>query len=262
MIDKTNFMETLRLVVELTKTSNEPLSKEEVMSYFNDIELTKEQQDLVYQYVLKPKDEIELEEETEGVDLDNASIQEEESGELGESEEPEEKSVFFDMYQEDIKSLPVVSKEEERELYAKLAGGDHSVIAKLSDIWLPRVVEIMDNYDKHQVNKEDLLQEGNLGLLSVLSRLVGDLEVIKVEQYIEESIMKAMEDYIDESMDDKDWESTVVAKATLIHEALEVLAKDLGRVPTTQELSTYTRISIEEIEDIMKLSNPPESGNK
>ena len=44
MIDKTNFMETLRSVVELARTSNEPLSREEVMSYFSDMELTKEQQ--------------------------------------------------------------------------------------------------------------------------------------------------------------------------------------------------------------------------
>ena len=250
MIDRTNFMETLRSVVELTKTSNEPLSREEVMSYFSDIELTSEQQEMVYQYLLQPRDE---EIEKESHDEEEQSQQSTEDAQMDDT--VEEKSMFFEMYQEDIKNLPTVSKEEEKQLYVQLSKGDADVIRPLSDLWLPRVIRIMSNYDAHKVNKEDLLQEGNLGLLSVLSSLVGDDKVVNVEAYIEESIKKSMEDYIDESMVEEDWESTVVAKATLIHEAIEVLSKEIGRVPSNQELSDYTRISLDEIEDILKLSN-------
>ncbi len=250
MIDRTNFMETLRSVAELTRTSHEPLSREEVMSYFSDIELTKEQQELVYQYILQPK-----EEEQQGEEL-----QEEVQQENEELEESEEKSHLFELYQEDIKSLPSISKEEESKLYIRLSKGDEEAVQLLVDLWLPRVVAMLNDYRIHQVNMEDLLQEGNLGLISVLSRLLGDSQVTRVEEYIRESIKKAMEDYIDESVEDKDWESTVVAKATLVHEATEALARELGRTPTIQELSEYTRLSIEEIEDVIKLSETSKDG--
>ena len=252
MIDQTNFMETLRSVEELTRTSNEPLSREEVMSYFSDMELTKEQQEMVYQYLLQPKEDNEpLEDMEEEKPLKEPEAQ-------IEADAIEEKNRFFEMYQEDIKSLPMISKEEERQLYKSLSEGEEAAIRLLTDLWLPRVIAITDDYRDHQVNLEDLIQEGNLGLLDALTNLLGDRQVTQIEEYIKESIKKAMEDYIDENMEELDWESTVVAKATLIYEATEVLAKDLGRTPTQEELSMYTKLSHEEIQDIINLSKSNE----
>ena len=256
MIDKTNFMETLRSVAELTRTSNEPLSREEVMSYFCDMDLTKEQQELIYQYILHPVDESEQEETIEEQEhLDEPVIEENLDSEEG-------VSPFFKKYEEDIKKLPVFSKEEERDLYRKLLEGEAATIKPLSDLWLPKVLAITKDYSIHQVNLEDLVQEGNIGLLGGLSRLLGNKQITQVEEYIKESIKKAMEDYIDDTMEEQDWESTVVAKATLVHEATELLTKDLERTPTNSELSEYTRLTIEEIKDIMTLSKATDKGNK
>ena len=256
MIDKTNFMETLRSVAELTRTSDKPLSREEVMSYFSDMDLTKEQQEMIYQYLLHPIDESEQEETIEEQELEN------EPDAVENLDSQEEISPFFEMYEEDIKKLPIFSEEEKRELYRKLLEGDVAAIQPLSDLWLPKVLAITNDYSIHQVNLEDLIQEGNIGLLGGLTHLLGNKQITQVEEYIKESIKKAMEDYIDETMEEQDWESTVVAKATLVHEATEVLAKDLGRTPTDSELSEYTRLTIEEIKDIMTLSKATFKGNK
>ena len=43
MLDRTAFMETLRAVAEVCRTSAEPLPKEEILKYFEDMELTEEQ---------------------------------------------------------------------------------------------------------------------------------------------------------------------------------------------------------------------------
>ena len=43
MLDRNSFMETLRSVAEIRRTSTEPLSKEEVLKYFEGMELTEEQ---------------------------------------------------------------------------------------------------------------------------------------------------------------------------------------------------------------------------
>lgn len=248
MIDKTNFMETLRLVVELTRTSNEPLSKEEVMSHFKDMELTKEQQDMIYQYVLQPKEDGELLEESAVEELQEEPETTEDNG------EDQEDARFFAMYQEDVSNLPALSEEEEDILYKRLSEGDASAVQPLADQWLQRVLTIAKKYSEHQVNIEDLVQEGNIGLLSALSHLLGDHEVQDIRGYIKDSIIKGMENYIDETVMERDWESTVVAKATLVHEAIKALTKDLNRAPSKQELSNYTKLSLEEIQDILDLS--------
>ena len=65
MLDKIAFMETLHSVQEVARTSLTPLSKEEIQTYFKDMELTKEQEEMVYQYLLHPQEENSSTEETE-----------------------------------------------------------------------------------------------------------------------------------------------------------------------------------------------------
>lgn len=54
MIDKVKFMETLRSVAEVAKVAQEPLTREEIISYFDDIELNEEQLTMVYNYLQNP----------------------------------------------------------------------------------------------------------------------------------------------------------------------------------------------------------------
>ena len=87
MLDRNAFMETLRAVAEVCRTSTEPLSKEEILNYFNEMELTEEQVEMIYQYLQLPPEiqtgEPELEEEEQPV------VEEESEEESEESEETE-----------------------------------------------------------------------------------------------------------------------------------------------------------------------------
>ena len=46
----------------------------------------------------------------------------------------------------------------------------------------------------------------------------------------------------------------MLAKTNLLHEATKYMAEEMGRIPTVEELSEYTRISVIEILQIMGLS--------
>ena len=76
-----------------------------------------------------------------------------------------------------------------------------------------------------------------------------------MQEYLKESVQKSMEDFIDEMMNEDDWESTMLAKATLIHEAQLSLSKELNRFPSKEELCAFTKLSMDEIDDILQLSN-------
>ena len=73
---------------------------------------------------------------------------------------------------------------------------------------------------------EDLIQEGNLGLLEALGK-VGEISNIEdADTFIIESIRQAMVEVVDEEIGENDWEETVLAKTGLISEAAKYLAED------------------------------------
>ena len=101
---------------------------------------------------------------------------------------------------------------------------------------------------------EDIIQEGNIGLLSGLKQLMGTKKATDVEEYLKESVQQAIENYIDDVVNDDDWEKTILAKTTLINEARKALAEENAEIPSIVQLAEYTKLSEQEIEDILRLS--------
>ena len=50
MLDQNTFMETVREVSEIIGTASEPLSREEILSYFAAMELNETQKEMVLEY--------------------------------------------------------------------------------------------------------------------------------------------------------------------------------------------------------------------
>ena len=113
MVDQNTFTETIREVAEIIRTSAEPMSREEILGYFKDMELNTEQENMVLEFLLTPHEEPE-EEETEESKVDEAAEKEEEEAEAedaqtGKNDEPEDilpDSPMFQMYLEELKDLP------------------------------------------------------------------------------------------------------------------------------------------------------------
>ncbi len=62
------FTETLREVADIVRTSPDGLDREEVMGYFKDINLTDEQKDMVFEYLMKVQND-----KAEAEDSENGS---------------------------------------------------------------------------------------------------------------------------------------------------------------------------------------------
>ncbi len=270
MIDRITFMETLRSVADIAKATHHPLSKDEILFYFKDMDLSEEQQELVYQYLLAPQSEKDVDTSNE-VDDENSfpandtnDITEEldisidsNQRSLYEPTNPKNKDLresFFKMYLKDINQLPNYTKKEKNDFYINLLNGDKRAIQTISDFWLKKVLELATDYINRDIHMEDVIQEGNISLLCALNNLLGAKQFDHIEEYLMNSIKESMEAYIDASTIADDWESTILAKATLIHEAKKALAENLGRIPTEDELCIYTNMSSEEINNILELS--------
>ena len=190
MLDRNAFMETLRSVAEIRRTSTEPLSKEEILKYFEEMELTEEQTEMVYQYLLLPPEAQTAEPEPE---------EEEEPQQI--VEEPEEENIYFKMYLEELEQIEEMSEEEMQAAYKKLLAGDTSVIEAISESWLRSIAEMAIPYAAQGANLQDAIQEGNMGLLLKLYDLAGAGEVAAVDAILEGAVSAAMIAYTEENME-------------------------------------------------------------
>ena len=236
MLDQNLFTETIREVAEIIQTSQERLSDEEILKYFESMELNENQKKMVLEYFLKPQDEKEDEAECASV-----------------SEETLPQSPVFQMYMDEIRELPVCTKEELEDLYEELLEGEVEALKKISDSWMIRVVDIARELSVTPEDFSDVIQEGNMGLFMKLSELCGTQEKVDVEQVLEAAIFIAMKDYVQELGGEENVENTMVGKATLVNEARKYLMEENGQEPTVEELVAYTHMDALELEEIMDM---------
>ena len=248
MLDKSKFLEMLASIVEIAGTQGNTLTQEEIKEYFKGMELEAEHYDHIYAFLAENQISV------KGF-LYTPPVQTEEESGAGEiSLESKEDSKFLKMYLEDLDSITRISAGEEEVLLKQLISGEESAQGPLTENWLFKVVDIARTFVGKGALLEDLIQEGNMGLLDGIQDLLGRKDNIDGAEYLKESIEKAMMDYIDELNDGDDWSNTIVAKVNLLSEAAGYLAEELGRVATVKELSDYTKMSEEEINDILSLS--------
>ena len=246
MLDRNIFMETLRDVSEIIRTSAEPMSKEEILSYFKDMELTKEQEEMVFTYLLTPhEEEVPIEPEAE------EPVEEVENNEIPESK-------VFQMYLEDIGALKAYSEDTVRMAYVKLLSGDEKSIEVISAAWLRRIVDMAKKYFNSAVNTEDVIQEGNMALFIRLKELCGSRAAVDVEADLDEKVTEAMKSYISEVTGEEDCEETIAGKANLIKEAIRYLEEQNGMTPDKKAIAEFTHLDEEELSDIMDIMEKAE----
>ena len=191
MLDRNTFMETLRAVAEVCRTSTDPLSKEEILNYFEGMELKEEHVEMIYQYLQLPPEVQTGEPEPE-----------EEEAQIVE-EEPEEENIYFKMYLDDLEQIEEMSDDEMQKAYEKLLAGDADVIGTICESWLGSIAQMAIPYATQGANLQDVIQEGNMGLLLKLSELVGAGDVPGVNASLEGAVSAAMIAYTEENLEDQ-----------------------------------------------------------
>ena len=253
MLDQSIFTETIREVAEIIRTSATPLSREEILSYFKEMELNEQQENMVLEFLLTPHEE----EETEETDESLEETDEDATSEGADTKE-EEKSLFpesrtFQLYLEEINSLPVYSDKKIEEMYRRLLTGDDSVIGDISNSWMAKVLEIAGKLAVSKDGFEDVIQEGNMALFLKLTELCGCGEETKIEMLLEQAVEEAMKASIIELEGEDEDEKAMVGKVALVNEAKKYLASENGREATVKELSDYTQLTEEELLDLLLL---------
>lgn len=192
MLDRNTFMETLRAVAEICRTSVPPLSKEEILKYFEGMDLTEEHTEMIYQYLQLPPE----------LQTGEPEMEEEEEQQSPEPEE-EEGNGYFQAYLDELEQIEEMSEEEMQKCYEKLLAGDGSVIGAISESWLRTIARLAIPYGEQGANLEDVIQEGNMGLLIKLTELTGAGKIPAMDEVLEGAVSAAMIAFTEENLENQ-----------------------------------------------------------
>lgn len=270
-MDQNKLLECMEEIKTIAESQQNIMTKEEVKRYLSHMELTDAQLDAVFRYLgtnhIQVKGYLYTPEESQ----DNAGT----DGTKEEVESVKEKTkaeINLQTYRKELSVLDHFSIEQEKELFRRFLAGESQLRNQLIENWLIYVSEIAVQYKKHNVPLEEVIAEGNLGLVDAMLVIEqgaesfltedGQPDMDKIMSVIQMEVKQSIERMIDELSSDKDWEGTILAKTNLLHEAAKYLAEEMERVATWEELEKYTKIPIEEIKNIMNLSEDAKKAAK
>lgn len=160
----------------------------------------------------------------------------------------------FDIYLRQINRIPLLSADEEKDVARRAQDGDEAARELLVQSNLRFVVSSAKKYTNQGVPIEDLVNEGNIGLIKAAERFdVG--RGFKFISYAVWWIRQAILVCLSRS-------SRIVRlplnRANILYKigkAKRELDQGLGRKPSVEEISKLTGISIEEIEESSRIAN-------
>ncbi len=229
------FAQTLEKVRAIAKEQGNCISEEQVKQEFEVLELNDEQLQLVFDYLVKHKVGI-----NQPVNMDDYLTDEERN--------------YLQDYLDELAALPQVSQGEKEAITLSAMAGDLDAQNRLTEIYLPDVVEIAKIYTGQGVLLEDLIGEGNVAV-AVGCGMLGCLENAEEAQgMLVKMIMDAMEEYIAENVSSEKADQKVVDKVNKVMEAAKELAEDFRRKVTIAELAAETKMSEATIREAMKFT--------
>lgn len=264
---KEEFLAKLEKLVQLGQSKKGILEIVEIYDYFNKIELTVEQMELVFQYLEDHKIEI-----LKIMDNDTKSDEElvlEPNDDEIEKEEVEELDAValldsigtedpVRMYLKEIGTVPLLTPEEEVKLAKRKTEGDERAKEILIESNLRLVVSIAKRYTGRGMSFLDLVQEGNLGLIKGVEKF--DYEKgYKLSTYatwwIRQSVTRALAD-----------QSRTIRIPVHMVETINRMAKtqrnltlQLGYEPSTKEIAEELSMTEEKVLEIMQIAREPAS---
>lgn len=157
------------------------------------------------------------------------------------------------LYFKHINQFSPLSMEEEQKLGIEIRAGDKNAIKKLITANLKFVVSIANKYKNSGVPIADLINQGNLGLIEAARRYDPD-KGVKFITYAVWWIRQAIAQGLTEQLGSV---RLPVKQANILYKInakRERLTKELHRSPTDDEIAAAAGVSIEDMNDIMRVS--------
>src|SRR4051812_31354354 len=162
-------------------------------------------------------------------------------------------SQSLDKYLQEIAKVDLITAEMEVDLARRIRGGDKIALEKLTKANLRFVVSVAKQYQNNGLTLGDLINEGNLGLIKAAKRFDekrGFKFISYAVWWIRQSIMQALAE-----------QSRIVrlplnrvGSLSKISRTFSELEQKFQREPSTEEIAEVIGVTIEEVQNNLKVS--------
>ena len=274
-MEKDNFLEKLKKLVELAKTKQNALDVTEINDFFAGESLQPEQMEHIYSYLEGHNIDVVPVMDDSILSDESALLLDDDLDDVDETflKNSEEEEIDFDaidlldgigtedpvrMYLKEIGTVPLLSAEEEEELAKRKAEGDEHAKERLIEANLRLVVSIAKRYTGRGMSFLDLVQEGNLGLIKGVEKF-DYTKGFKLSTYatwwIRQSVTRALAD-----------QARTIRVPVHMVETINKMSKmqrkltlELGYEPSVAELAAALDVSEEKVMEIMQIAREPAS---
>lgn len=235
-MDRENlFTKTLEQVKKTAGEQGNCISREQVEEAFAPLALSDEQMGMVYEYLHQNKIGV-----GEPVDLDEYLADEEKD--------------YLETYLQELKMLPELTEGEREAVTLSAMAGDADAQSRLTESFLPEVVEIAKLYAGQGVYLEDLIGEGNMAVAMGVTMLGALEHASEAQGMLGKMIMDAMEEYIGLNAEETKKDKRIADKVNKVADAARELSEELHRKVTIEEVMAESGLSRKAIEDAVRMS--------
>jgi RNA polymerase primary sigma factor len=159
----------------------------------------------------------------------------------------------LDLYLKEISTVDLLTQEEEVSLARRIKQGDEEALHQLTRANLRFVVSVAKQYKNQGLSLTDLINEGNVGLIKAAIRFdetKGYKFISYAVWWIRQAILQALAEH-----------SRIVRlplnRAGALHKIgkrADQLGQEFGRKPTAQEIADELSMSVEEVNETLRIS--------
>lgn len=160
----------------------------------------------------------------------------------------------LDVYLHEINKTPLLSRAQEQDLARRIRKGDKEALDRLVKANLRFVVSIAKQYANQGLPLEDLINDGNLGLIKAAHRF-DEKRGYKFISYAVWWIRQAMLQSLAEHSRIVRLPLNRAGTLYRIGKVSRQLDQELGRAPSAREIAKKLRLTEEEVEDTMHIAN-------
>ncbi|MBO7703697.1 MAG: sigma-70 family RNA polymerase sigma factor [Solobacterium sp.] len=257
-------LDALKADLQRRSRAGENISQEYIQDCANKQHLTEDELDDLFDWCsendifIGSSEEEALMEEEEAEDGDDGEEEEEETREpYLEETKRVQTSDSVRLYLQEIGEIPLLTAEEERETAKRASEGDEAARQLLISSNLRLVVSIAKKFVKRGLSMQDLIQEGNMGLMRAVDKFdytKGFRFSTYATWWIRQSMIRAI---ADQSRDIR-LPVHMGEQIMKVKRVEKQLLQELGKEPTSKEIAEHMEgMTPERIDEILKIAMDP-----